>query len=370
MNSFSELLGQLSPDEYERGKQFEKICKWFLETDRRYSNQISNVWLWDDWPGRWGPDSGIDLIAEDREGKIWAIQAKCYDEDYSVTKTDIDKFLSESTHELIDHRILIATTDKIAKRARTVMNNQNKVISVNQILRHDLETAPLVWPSDPTMLLGGGYADPKEPRPHQEEAIRNITDNLSDRGQFISACGTGKTLTSLWVTEKLNSRLTLVLVPSLTLLSQTISDWLSNSNEQFNYLPVCSDATVKADDAAVMFTAELPYPPTTKPEEIAAFANAKPTCLAAHTKIILFPSDNPNGDNVFPVPVGAIYKTNFGLGCLQRINNCFWWSYNVSSAYFNKYVFFSIKVNADETILIISASSFKLDNNVFTVFLK
>ena len=271
MNSFSELLGQLSPDEYERGKQFEKICKWFLETDRRYSNQISNVWLWDDWPGRWGPDSGIDLIAEDREGKIWAIQAKCYDEDYSVTKTDIDKFLSESTHELIDHRILIATTDKIAKRARTVMNNQNKVISVNQILRHDLETAPLVWPSDPTMLLGGGYADPKEPRPHQEEAIRNITDNLSDRGQFISACGTGKTLTSLWVTEKLNSRLTLVLVPSLTLLSQTISDWLSNSNEQFNYLPVCSDATVKADDAAVMFTAELPYPPTTKPEEIAAF---------------------------------------------------------------------------------------------------
>ena len=46
--------------------------------------------------------------------------------------------------------------------------------------------------------------------------------------------------------------------------------------------------------------------------EIAALASASPTCLAAQTKITLYFSDNPRGVNVFPVPVGAIYKINFG----------------------------------------------------------
>jgi predicted helicase len=54
------------------------------------------VWLWDEWPGRWGADTGIDLVAEDHEGHLWAIQAKVYDPAYWVTKHDVDKFLSES----------------------------------------------------------------------------------------------------------------------------------------------------------------------------------------------------------------------------------------------------------------------------------
>ena len=40
--------------------------------------------------------------------------------------------------------------------------------------------------------------------------------------------------------------------------------------------------------------------------EIADFARASPTCLAAHTNIIRWFSDNPIGDKVFPVPVGAM----------------------------------------------------------------
>ena len=40
--------------------------------------------------------------------------------------------------------------------------------------------------------------------------------------------------------------------------------------------------------------------------EIADLAKAKPTCLAAHTNMILYLSDNPRGVSVFPVPVGAI----------------------------------------------------------------
>ena len=69
--------------------------------------------MWDDWPGRWGPDAGIDLIAVDKEGKIWAIQAKYYDEIYRIKKEDVNSFISESGNDQIDCRLLIATTDKV-----------------------------------------------------------------------------------------------------------------------------------------------------------------------------------------------------------------------------------------------------------------
>jgi hypothetical protein len=46
----------------------------------------------------------------------------------------------------------------------------------------------------------------------------------ADRGQLITACGTGKTLTALFISEKLAADRTLVLVPSLSLLAQTLRD--------------------------------------------------------------------------------------------------------------------------------------------------
>ena len=93
MVSFRQILSTFSDNHNVRGDQFETLCKWILETDPIYTNKLKKVWMWDDWPGRWGPDSEIDLIAEDKEGKIWAIQAKCYDEKYQVTKKDMDSFI-------------------------------------------------------------------------------------------------------------------------------------------------------------------------------------------------------------------------------------------------------------------------------------
>ena len=42
---------------------------------------------------------------------------------------------------------------------------------------------------------------------------------------MILACGTGKTLTALFVNEKRAADRTLVLVPSLSLLAQTLREW-------------------------------------------------------------------------------------------------------------------------------------------------
>jgi hypothetical protein len=48
--SLDDLLMQLSPDVRERGQQFERVCKWYLENAPEYRSQIRQVWLWNEWP--------------------------------------------------------------------------------------------------------------------------------------------------------------------------------------------------------------------------------------------------------------------------------------------------------------------------------
>ena len=57
-NSFDQLLERLPSDPNAKGKAFEQVCKWFLQTDPAYANELNNVWTWGEWPQRWGPDIG------------------------------------------------------------------------------------------------------------------------------------------------------------------------------------------------------------------------------------------------------------------------------------------------------------------------
>src|SRR5690348_1105298 len=57
-----------------RGRGFEDAARWFLLNDPVYRQQVKRTWLWQDWPGCWGRDCGIDLVAETVDGEFWAIQ--------------------------------------------------------------------------------------------------------------------------------------------------------------------------------------------------------------------------------------------------------------------------------------------------------
>ena len=111
---------------------------------------LNQVWLWDDWPGRTGPDTGIDLVAEDRQGYLWAIQAKAYNPDHSVTKHDMDSFLSASSTAEFSFRLLIATTDRIGANATRTVKDQEKPVHLH--MRTDLEHAEVEWPVDPSVF--------------------------------------------------------------------------------------------------------------------------------------------------------------------------------------------------------------------------
>src|SRR6266542_2126 len=85
------------------------------------------------------------------------------------------------------------------------------------------------------------------------------------------ACGTGKTLVALWLAEAMGTQRTLVLVPSLSLLAQTLREWRANASRAFEALPVCSDETVRGEDLLLSHTTDLPFPVTTAAAEIATF---------------------------------------------------------------------------------------------------
>ena len=273
MASFSEFLATFDPDSGKRGKQFEHFVKWFLKNDPEWATQVDEVWLWNDYPGQWGRDCGIDLVFKDKNGGTWAVQAKCYSPNYEITKSDVDKFLSESNRKEINHRLLIATTDRIGPNARQVLDGQEKPV-VRYHLTH-FESAAVDYPDSLERLSVGKRKPPPEPRPHQIEAIDNVISGFrtADRGQLVMACGTGKTFVCLWVKERLKAKRTLVLVPSLGLLSQILNDWTFAAREQFDALCVCSDQTVnrREEDEAISLVSDLPFPVSSDVTEIAHF---------------------------------------------------------------------------------------------------
>lgn len=273
MGQFSDLFNKLDADVHIKGKQFERICKWFLTNDPVYKHELRRVWLWDEWTGRWGGDAGIDLVAEDRTGNLWAIQAKAYNPTYRVTKRDVNKFLAESGREVFTYRMLIATTNLIDRIGERTIQDQEKRVSFFRL--NDLQDADVDWPASPTAMSPTRPRKPARPRKHQRDAITKVVKGFEsgDRGQLIMACGTGKTLTALFVSEQLDADRTLILVPSLSLLKQTLNVWRANCTAEFASLPVCSDDTVASadDDVALMHASDLGVPVTTDPEEIAAF---------------------------------------------------------------------------------------------------
>ncbi len=268
--TFEGLIRSLDADPLRRGKQFEKITKWWLQNDPIHSRDVKKVWLWDEWPDRPGRDIGVDLVAEMRDGSLCAIQSKCFDAGRDIPKSELDSFVSAASTRTFKHRWLVASTDGLSANARRMLRDNH----VTQILFSYLDSLEGFWPASFDTLGGTPTLTKASPRPHQQEAIRDVIEGLSkvSRGQLIMACGTGKTLTALWITEALEPSTTLVLVPSLSLLSQTLSEWAKNANTKWDYLCVCSDETVnKSDDAPISTTDDLPFDVTTKPADIAAF---------------------------------------------------------------------------------------------------
>ena len=132
--------------------------------------------------------------------------------DYTVTKHDVDRFLSESNRSLIHRRLLVATTDRIGANAMRVCEAQEKPVVLFRL--SDFNDSLLDHPpTSARSSIARGHPCTAGPSERSHRRHRERTANCRP-GQLIMACGTGKTYVTLWVKEALNAQRTLVLVPS------------------------------------------------------------------------------------------------------------------------------------------------------------
>jgi predicted helicase len=289
--SLGQILAQFRDDarnNRDLGDRFERMMQQFFRVDPLYAALFSEVWMWNEWPkkGQVG-DVGIDLVAQHRAtAEYFAIQCKFYLPDHTLSKGDIDSFFTALGKPLFSKGIIVSTTDNWGKNALDALN-QTKTVA--RIGISDLEQSPINWSKFDTRKPGQLKRTKKnEIRPHQKKALDDVVAGLAegDRGKLIMACGTGKTFTALKIAETLAPKLAgtgktggkpghvLFLVPSLSLMAQTLREWTAQADLPLLNLAVCSDVSIgkrrvkDSEDSAEITIHDLPYPATTNDKQL------------------------------------------------------------------------------------------------------
>ena len=283
-DAFGELLDKLyygALDTRDRGDKFERLMRSYLLTDQAYS--FSKVWLWNEYPDRGNrSDIGVDLVGVRADtGEKVAIQCKFKDPDKVIAKGDIDSFISASATAEFGERLMVSTSLKeLGGNTRKTIDNLDKPWSTVGLAQ--LADAPIDWSQfnldQPDHMVRADEG--KSPRPHQLQAMAAVKEGFEshDRGKLIMACGTGKTYTSLQIMQEQTpeNATVLFLVPSISLLSQTLTEWKRDASEEFRAFAVCSDVKVGKSTADDISATDLALPATTSAERLITQLNRFP----------------------------------------------------------------------------------------------
>ena len=192
-----ERIRHESRSESEKGRWFENLFLRLMRDMPEFEAKEAHRWA--DWPDRTRltklplEDTGIDLVAILNDGSLVAIQCKCYDESDTIQREKINSFLAVSGSPF-DLRWVVSTCGW-GRNAESIINDIEP--PVRRIDFHKYEQA--------AVSKGQFRREAREPLPLQREAIANVVTGLSnkDRGQLIMACGTGKTYSTLQISEEL-----------------------------------------------------------------------------------------------------------------------------------------------------------------------
>ena len=283
-DAFGELLDKLyygALDTRDRGDKFERLMRSYLLTDQAYS--FSKVWLWNEYPERGNrSDIGVDLVGVRADtGEKVAIQCKFKDPDKVIAKGDIDSFISASATAEFGERLMVSTSLKeLGGNTRKTIDNLDKPWSTVGLAQ--LADAPIDWSQfnldQPDHMVRTDEG--KSPRPYQLQAMAAVKEGFKshDRGKLIMACGTGKTYTSLPIMQEQtpDNATVLFLVPSISLLSQTLTEWKRDASEEFRAFAVCPDEKVGTSTADDISATDLALPSTTSAEPLSTLLNRFP----------------------------------------------------------------------------------------------
>ena len=278
LSSFAELEKRITnlPTEKDRGDAFEVFAEAYFFTQK--IEQAEEVWPFKSIPsgikqdlslGTNQQDMGVDGVFKTVSDEFNAYQAKFRTDRKSITWGDLSTFMGLTDN--VSQRVLFTNSNDIT----SVINERSGFYCVrgndlDRLGRNDFETV-LKWLQSSVLEI-----ERKKPLSHQDEAIKDILDALKDedRATALMACGTGKTLVALWVSEQMECQHILVLLPSLTLVRQTLHEWLRETKwTHLSYLCVCSDPTVVSRDLdnLVINQSDLDFAVTTESSTVKQF---------------------------------------------------------------------------------------------------
>lgn len=235
--SFDDLIHQINTTagniQRDRGTLFERLVLAYLKNEPTYKHLYTDVWMLSDVPEEYGissKDTGVDLVARDKQGQLTAVQAKFYKG--VVGKAQINSYIAELGKQSYSKGLIVSTGEDWGANAQSTIDQQSKEVQV--IGLSDLRNSQIDWTQ-----FNFEHVDEiklktkKNIRGYQREAIERSVDYFKDhnRGQLIMAPGTGKTFTSLKLIEQLAKNAkkdqyrVLYMVPSIQLLTQTLRGW-------------------------------------------------------------------------------------------------------------------------------------------------
>ena len=279
--SFSEFIqSQSTLSNKAKGDAFEQLVHAYFKLDPKYAF-YNDVWLFSKVPnvvleelGLPSQDIGIDLIAKTGD-EYHAIQCKFHqDNTQSVTFKEVSTFISLLESNTKITKGYICSTADITSRVFNKLNTKPIYLLLNDTWQGLEENFfdrynQLIQGKRPEKLV------PYQPRVHQVKALKNakdyfVTDKQS-RGKLIFPCGAGKSLTGYWITDELKSKRTIIAVPSLSLVKQTLDVYLREivaRGKKAKWLCICSDEGIGKDDDIVYFTENIGVPCQTDSEYI------------------------------------------------------------------------------------------------------
>ncbi len=276
-NDFQTKL--LSLNKKEKGDAFELLTKLYFKTNPVFSF-YDEVWMLSEVPQKTleylnipSHDLGIDLIAKNGD-EYHAIQCKFHtDIDSSVSFREVATFIS-----LLEGNKNF-TQGYICSSANITSRNFEKIETkpITTILADTWQNLDKDFFDKARNFLNKEKYAPiaYKPKEHQIKALKQAVNYFvkenNTRGKLIFPCGAGKSLTGYWMTQELKSKSTIIAVPSLSLVKQTLDVYLREivaKGIKVKWLCICSDEGIGSEEDIVFKTENLGVPCQTDPAYI------------------------------------------------------------------------------------------------------
>lgn len=272
---------------------FELLSKVLLSSHPIFKNiEIKKIWHETEIPLRIKKeinypeektDDGIDLIFQTKKNKFGAVQCKFLSDITDRPKIGgqggLSTFfnLAQGKCKNIDYLFVFSTSINPPKKIRLVP--KKTIFYLNSLfLELDDNSSTYKWGDVKKILLKRKIVYEKyREKDFQKKALIDLKQHFinNNRGSLFLPCGTGKSLIGYWFSKYNNYKTNIILVPNLSLVSQTLKVWVNQSianNKNIKWLVVCSDKDINLNnDPFVANTKELPFKTTTNETEIKKF---------------------------------------------------------------------------------------------------